>query len=63
MHTIKLDVSDNVYDKVMRYLEGLPQKEITINVDDEDRKVIKKFHSISLKTKGFSFNRDEANAR
>ncbi|CAA6822566.1 MAG: Unknown protein [uncultured Sulfurovum sp.] len=30
MHTIRIDVSDTLYDKVMVYLKNLPQKDIKL---------------------------------
>lgn len=36
MHTIKLDVSDTIFDKVMFFLENLPKKEIQLKVETEE---------------------------
>ena len=64
MRTIKLDINDNVYDKVMSFLTNLPKGDIRLNIENVDKKhesnILK---AISLKTKGFKFDREEANAR
>ena len=62
MRTIRLDINDSVYDKVIAFLSELSQNDVHI-VSDQIEKDHRKFHSISLKTKGFRFNREEANAR
>ena len=36
MHTIKLNVSDTIFDKVMFFLENLPQKEIQLKVENNE---------------------------
>lgn len=64
VHTLKLEVQDNVLDKVMFFLSNLPTSEVKLSIEESQKyKNPKKLNSISLKTKGFKFDRDEANAR
>ena len=63
MHTLKLEVKDTVFDKVMYFLSNLPNSEIKLTVETEAYKSPRKLNSISIKTKGYRFNREEANAR
>lgn len=65
MQTIKLDVNDNIFDKVICFLNNLPKKDVKIKIEDgnENKKNIKKLKAVSLKTKGYKFSRDEANER
>ena len=63
MHTLKLEVKDTVFDKVMYFLSNLPNSEIKLTVENESYKSPKILNSISIKTKGYRFNREEANAR
>jgi len=65
MHSIRLDIKDSVFDKVIYFLSNLPVNEVKIIEDTENVQKIKpkKFSAVSLDTKGFSFNREEANAR
>ena len=64
MRTIKLDVNDNVYDKVMFFLTNLPKSDVQLKVEYiEEEEDAKKLRAISIKTKGFEFDREDANAR
>ena len=65
MHTIRLDIEDNVFDKVIYFLKNLPVNEVKIIDDLTTLKKIEpqRFNSISLHTKDFKFNREEANGR
>ncbi len=64
MKTIKLEINDSIFDKVMFFLTNLPKKDIRLNIESKQEiKESNQLRSISLKTKGFKFNRDEANAR
>ncbi len=65
MHSIRVEIQDGVFDKVICFLNNLPVNEVKI-IDDattskETRKLI--FNSIGLHTKDFKFDREEANAR
>ena len=64
MRTVRIDINDNVYDKVMFFLTNLPKSEVRSNIENEkkqnDADILK---VISLKTKGFKFDREEANER
>ena len=63
MKTIRLDVDDSIFDKVM-YLNHLPKKDVKVNIEDDGkRRNHKKLNVISIKTKGFKFDREEANVR
>ena len=44
MQTIKLDVSDSIFDKVMFFLDNLPKNEVKLKI--EARKKDSKQHSI-----------------
>ncbi len=65
MHSIRLDIQDNVFDKVIYFLNNLPINEVKIidDVTDTKKKQVHKLSSIKLHTKDFKFNREEANAR
>lgn len=65
MHSIRLDIEDSVFEKVIHFLNNLPKNEVKIieNITIKDTQVKLKFNSIELKTKGFKFDREEANAR
>lgn len=63
MKTIRLDVSDNVYEKVMFFLRNLPQTDVRVNEEETDMPENNFFKSVKIKTKGFVFNREEANER
>jgi len=66
MHRLTLDVQDNVLDKIFYFLNNLPTKEVKIIKDEitkAEQKTTKKLKSISIKTKDFKFNRNDANAR
>jgi len=65
MHSIRLDVNDSIYDKVMFFLNNLPINKVKI-IDSSissDSMKSKKLNSIKLQTKDFNFNREDANAR
>jgi len=61
MKTIRLDVEDNIFDKVMFFLNNLPKNDIRLEIEKKQNK--NKLRAISLKTKNFKFSREEANAR
>ena len=60
---VRLEIEDSIVDKVMFFLQNLPKNEVKLDVESETYTKPKKLRSISLKTKGFKFNREEANAR
>ena len=64
MKTIRLDVTDSIFDNVMYFLNNLPKKDVKLNIENnqEDTKK-KRLNAISIKTKGFKFDREEAHAR
>ncbi len=64
MKTIRLDVEDSIFDNVMYFLNNLPKKDIKLNIENaKNSKKKNKLNAISIKTKGFKFNREEAHAR
>jgi len=66
MQTIKLDTNNNnIFNTIMDFLNNLPQNEFKVKVENRPTKTVKKrkLHAISLKTKGFKFDREEAHER
>ncbi len=64
MKTIRLDVEDSIFDNVMYFLNNLPKKDIKLNIENtKDSNKKNKLNAISIKTKGFKFDREEAHAR
>jgi len=65
MQTIRLDINNNnIFNAIMDFLNNLPQHEFKVKV--EKRPTItkrKRLRAISLKTKGFKFDRNEAHER
>ena len=66
MHTIRLRINDEVIDKVRNFLENLPKNEVEIveeSYSASKKKPGKKFKALSIETRHFKFDREEANAR
>jgi len=65
MQTIRVDINDNnIFNTIMDFLNNLPQHEFRVKVEKRPSKTKgKKLKATSLKTKGFTFDRDEAHAR
>ena len=64
MKRVILDMNDIIFEKVMFLLNNLPKNKVRIKIEDNEiKRKVKKLKAISLKTKGFKFDRDEANAR
>ena len=67
MHTLKINVEDNVYTHLKFFLESLNNKGIEVIEDkileDDTSKRIFLFNAISIDTSNFKFNREEANER
>ncbi len=61
MHTLKLEVSDSLLTKVIAFINTLPKSDVKLLSKQQTNNQI--FKSVSIKTKGYKFNRDEANAR
>jgi len=61
MQTIKIDVSDTIYDNVMFFLNNLPKKEIKLY--SNKKKIDTVFDKFNIDVQSFQFNRDEANER
>ena len=67
MHSLKINVEDNVYSHLKFFLDGLNNKGIEV-VED---KIVEKnssekkylFNTISIDTSNYKFNREEANER
>ncbi len=65
MHTFKVNVQDNLVEKVYNFFKSLPKNEIDIeDISDKKRaKETSRFTAISIDTRNFKFDREEANAR
>ena len=67
MHTLKINVEDNVYTHLKFFLESLNNKGIEVIEDKILENDISKrnflFNAISIDTSNFKFNREEANER
>ena len=67
MHTLKINVEDNVYTHLKFFLESLNNKGIEVIEDKILENDISKrnflFNAISIDTSNFKFSRDEANER
>ncbi len=64
MKTIRLDINDNIFEKVMYFLNHLPKNDVRLKIENiQDDKKTKKLKAISIKTKDFKFDREEAHAR
>lgn len=63
MHTLKLEITDSVFDKVMFFLNNLPKNDVKLTVESTTQSKPKKLNAISIKTKGYQFDREEANGR
>ena len=65
MHSIRVEIKDSVFDKVIYFLNNLPVNEVKIIDTVVASKNTKptKLNSIKLHTKDFKFDREEANAR
>lgn len=64
MRTFKVTVNETLFDKVIAFFNKLPKNDIEVELDENKTlKSPKKLSSLSLKTKGFKFNREEAATR
>lgn len=66
MQTIRLDTNNNnIFNTIMDFLNNLPQNEFKVKIENKPTKTVtkRKLNAISLKTKGFKFDREEANER
>ncbi|MDD3324726.1 MAG: hypothetical protein PHN38_06365 [Sulfurospirillaceae bacterium] len=63
MQVLKLEVHDAIFDKVISFLKNFPQNQVKLDIEKQTSNKPKKLKSISLRTKDFRFDRDEANAR
>ena len=67
MHTLKINVEDNVYIHLKFFLESLNNKGIEVIEDKILENDISKrnflFNAISIDTSNFKFSREEANER
>ena len=67
MHTLKINVEDNVYTHLKFFLESLNNKGIEV-IEDKilENDIYKRnflFNAISIDTSNFKFSREEANER
>ena len=58
MHTLKLEINDTIFDKVMFFLNNLPKKDVKLTVESTVQTKTKKLNCISIKTKGYQFDRE-----
>jgi len=58
MHALKVYVDDSVFDKVMSFLKNLPAHQVKVDIEPTHSSNPKVLKAVSLKTKGFTFNRD-----
>jgi len=65
MYSVRLRVSDRVADKVRWFLGNLPSDDVEVIEDDVlvDTVAQIKLSATTLNTRGWHFDRDEANAR
>ncbi|HFS67515.1 MAG TPA: hypothetical protein ENK67_04810 [Flavobacteriia bacterium] len=66
MQTIKVNTNNHtLFNTIMDFLKNLPQNEFKVEVENRPIQKAKKrkLNAISLKTKGFKFDRDEAHER
>jgi len=66
MQTIRLDINNhNIFNTIMDFLNNLPQNEFRVKVEKRPIQTTKrrKLNAISLKTKGFKFDREESHER
>jgi hypothetical protein len=64
MKTIRLDIDDSIFDKVMYFLNHLPKKDVRVKIEEPQKEhKPRKLTALSIKTKGFEFDREEAHAR
>ena len=64
MRTLQIEVKDTLFEKVIAFFDKLPKNDFKLFTNDKILpEAPKKLNSVSIKTKGFKFNRDEANER
>lgn len=65
MALIQLKIKESAYDKVINLLSQFPDNEIEIILDTRasSSKLSRRFKAVKLKTAGWKFDRNEANAR
>lgn len=64
MRSLRVEVSDTIFEKVIAFFNKLPKRDIKLAIDENDKIYApKQLSSLSIKTKGFKFNREEANER
>jgi len=64
MHRVTLDIQDSVLEKIFYFLNTLPKHQVKVITDEisvEEKSI--KLKAISISTKDYQFNREEANAR
>ena len=64
MRSLRVEVSDTIFEKVIAFFNKLPKRDIKLAIDENDKIYTpKQLSSLSIKTQGFKFNREEANER
>lgn len=66
MHTIKIDISDSIYDNVMFFLNNLPKKDIKLypkKVEKKEDTLTSFFHSSPLQDISLERDTEEYSSR
>ena len=64
MRTLQIKVKDSLFEKVIAFFNKLPKSDFKLFTYSETLPdTPKKLNSVSIRTKGYKFNRDEANER
>lgn len=64
MRSLRVEVSDTIFERVIAFFNKLPKRDVKLAIDENDRTYNpKQLSSLSIKTKGFKFDREEANER
>ena len=64
MRSLRVEVSDTIFERVIAFFNKLPKRDIKLAIDENDKIYIpKQLSSLSIKTQGYKFNREEANER
>ncbi len=67
MHTLKLEIHNDIYNNIISLLENFDKKKIKIiensQKNDSNKKQKRELNAVRIDTKNFIFNREEANER
>ena len=62
MKTIHIQADESVLGTILEYLKRFPRQKVRIDLEEEPGDE-KQFKALNLDTRGFRFNREEANER